>query len=239
VVSQPMRIAVLTLSGLLAAGLIVLGVIQYRADQRAVHQAARPEASVPHTTKLETVQTGQSPQPGAPSSDGAQPPEAKKEIQVHVAGAVQNPGVYRLPAGARVAEAITAAGGKLPDGEPDELNLAEPLTDGAKVHIPTAAEVKAAAVAPAPPAPKGTVQVVRSTVGTAKTGSTKAPGGQVHLNTATASELESLPGIGASTAAKIIAYRNAHGPFQRVEDLTKVSGIGAKTLEKFRDSVTL
>jgi competence protein ComEA len=239
VVSQSMRIAVLTLSGLLAAGLIALGIIQYRADQQAVHAAARPEAGATQTAKLETGKVGQKPDAGSLASDATQAPEAKKEIQVHVAGAVQNPGVYRLPAGARVAEAITAAGGKLPDGQPDELNLAEPLTDGAKVHIPSAAEVKAAEAAPAPPAPKGTVQAVRSTVGTAKTGSTKAPGGKVHLNTATAKELEDLPGIGATTAAKIIAYRNAHGPFQRVEDLTKVSGIGAKLLEKIRDSVTL
>lgn len=227
-VSQPIRIAVIALSGIALAGLGLLGLGQYQADQVARAAAARPEP-VKVAAPVQPVQA-------------APPPQApKKEIWVHVTGAVQKPGVYQLAEGARVAEALNAAGGPLPDGRPDELNLAEVLADGAKVWIPTEAEVKAAAEAPgAPPVTtKGTVQPVRSTSGGAGAASATKAGGKVNINTATAKQLESVNGIGPVTAAKIIAYREAHGPFKSLSDLTKVSGIGAKTLEKIRDGLTI
>lgn len=153
-----------------------------------------------------------------------------------MAGAVQKPGVYQLTEGARLAEALTAAGGALPEGRPDELNLAEVLPDGAKIWVPTEAELKVAAEStpPAPVSAKGTVQPVRATAS-----ATTKVGGKVNLNTATAQELDKLDGIGPALAARIVEYRQAHGPFKSVEELTKVKGIGTSTLAKFRDKVTI
>lgn len=228
-VSQPVRIAVISLSGVVVVGLGVLGFFQFQADQSARDAATRPEPA--------KVEASAMPVQAAPASQAP-----TKEIWVHVTGAVHKPGVYQLAEGARVAEALNAAGGALPEGRPDELNLAEVLVDGAKVWIPTAAELKAAAaeVTTAPSvATKGTVQPVRSTVGAAASAPVAKVGGKVNVNTASAKELESVTGIGPTTAAKIVAYRQAHGPFKTLNDLTKVSGIGSKTLEKLRDGLTI
>ncbi|HLO03771.1 MAG TPA: SLBB domain-containing protein, partial [Symbiobacteriaceae bacterium] len=178
--SQPVRVAVLSLSGLVVVGLGILGLFQFQADQTAREAASRPESP-----KVEAA--------AAPAQPAPPPPAPKKEIWVHVTGAVQKPGVYQLAEGARVAEALNAAGGALPDGRPDELNLAEPLADGAKVWIPTVAELQAAVEAPSPPpvTTKGTVQPVRSTVGSTAAPVVKA-GGKVNVNTASAKELEGV-----------------------------------------------
>lgn len=227
-VSPSARIAVIVLSGIVVAGLGVLGVFQYQADQTAREAATRPES-----LKVEA--------PVVPVQAAQKPEAPKKEIWVHVTGAVQKPGVYQLPEGARVAEALNAAGGPLPDGRPDELNLAEVLTDGAKVWIPTEADLKPAVEAPsAPPVvAKGTVQPVRSTVGASAEATVPKAGGKVNLNTATVKELDSLEGIGPALAAKIIDYREANGPFKSVSDLKKVKGIGDSILEKNRDRLTI
>lgn len=227
-VSQPIRIAVITLSSIGVIGLGILGIFQLQADQTVRTAALKPELP-----KVEA--------PVLPAQPSPPPPVAKKEIWVHVAGAVQRPGVYQLAEGARVAEALNAAGGPLPEGRPDELNLAEVLADGAKVWIPTTAELKAAAEAPgAPPVTtKGTVQPVRSTTGSTTAAPAAKAGGKVNVNTASAKELENVKGIGPVMASKIIAFREAHGPFKSLSDLTKVNGIGAKTLEKIRDGLTI
>jgi competence protein ComEA len=226
VVSQPVRIVVLSLSGFVVAGLVGLGIVQYRADQVAQVAATRPEP-------LKVAAAPVAASPAAP------PPATKKEIWVHVTGAVQKPGVYQLPEGARLAEALTAAGGSLSEGRPDELNLAEVLADGAKVWVPTAAELKPVeGGAPPPVSMKGTIQPVHATAGGTTSGTAKA-GGKVNLNTATANELDGLDGIGPTLAARILEYRQTHGPFKSVQDLTKVKGIGTSTLAKFRDRVTV
>jgi competence protein ComEA len=226
VVSQPVRIAVLSLSGLIVVGLGILGLQQFRTDQAVAAAAARPE--------MPKVEAPATPAPPAPAA------APKKEIWVHVSGAVQKPGVYQLPEGARVAEALNAAGGSLPEGRPDELNLAEALADGAKIWVPTEAELKAAvAASSAPPvASKGTVQPVRTTTGATGTLTAKARG-KVNVNTASAKDLESVNGIGPSTAAKIVEYRQANGPFKSLDDLTKVKGIGPATLAKIREGLTV
>ncbi|MCW3489293.1 ComEA family DNA-binding protein [Dethiobacter alkaliphilus] len=136
------------------------------------------------------------------------------EIMVHVAGAVQNPGVYTLTDGARIYEALEAAGGVLPDGDAHALNLAEPLYDGRRINVPFAGDVET---------PTGGV----------------AENGKVNINTATAAELEALPGIGPAKAAAISRYREENGPFRSVEDLVQVSGIGAKTVESLKEHITL
>lgn len=227
-VSQPVRIAVISLSGIAVVGLGILGLFQFQADQVAREAATRPEPP-----KVEA--------PVVPVQAAPPPPAPKKEIWVHVTGAVQKPGVYQLQEGARVAEALNAAGGALPDGRPDELNLAEVLADGAKIWIPTEAEVKAAEAAATAPAvtSKGTVQPVRSTNGPSAAAPAPQKNGKVNINTATAKELDSLDGIGPAIAAKIIEYREANGPFKSINDLTKVKGIGSAILEKNRDRLTI
>lgn len=137
------------------------------------------------------------------------------EMFVHVAGAVSKPGLYRFPAGLRVADAIDAAGGPLPRADVDALNLADLLVDGMKVEVPMRG--RPAATAPeASPSPQ-----------------------LIDLNAADAIALETVPGIGPVTAAAIIRHRDEIGRFETVEQLLDVSGIGPATLEALRPYVTV
>jgi competence protein ComEA len=143
-------------------------------------------------------------------------------IVAHVAGAVTGPGVVSLPPGARVADAVAAAGGTRPDADLDRVNLAAPIADGGRIYIPTVGGPDVAAVGPSGG---------EGTEGTAPA--------QVDLNTATADQLEALPGIGPATAAAILTHRQRSGPFRRVEDLLEVRGIGLAKLEALRDLVVI
>jgi competence protein ComEA len=146
--------------------------------------------------------------PDEPDGPGS-PGEAM--ITVHVAGNVSRPGVHELPAGARVADAIGAAGGLGRAADPDGLNLAARLADGERVYVPATGEVDPATVpAGGAPSPAG------DDVG----------GGPIDLNEATAGELETLPGVGPATAAAIVDDRARNGPFASVDDLDRVPGIG-------------
>lgn len=143
-------------------------------------------------------------------------------LQVHVLGAVVQPGVYQLNRGARVADALQAAGGTLPTAELGTLNLAKPLFDGEQVLVPAPVAAAGGSGSESP------------------TASSSVVGGQlINVNTATAAELDTLPYIGPSKAAAIIAYRQQHGAFTQVDDLLQVPGIGEATLAKFRDLVTV
>lgn len=137
---------------------------------------------------------------------------------VDVAGAVREPGVYEFVEGDRVIDAIDRAGGSLPKGDLSLLNLAAPLTDGTQILVPKAGPP--GAVVPGGSAPGST-------------------GGLININSASATELESLSGIGEVLAATIVEYRNTNGPFASVEDLMDVSGIGPATLDEIRDQVTV
>lgn len=130
-------------------------------------------------------------------------------ITVHVAGEVRSPGVVRVPAGSRVGVAVAAAGGALPDADLTRVNLAAPLVDGQQVVVPGRGEESEAAPAD----------------------------GRIRLNAADAEELEALPGVGPVLAARIVAYREEHGPFGAVEDLLDVPGIGEAKLAALRDAV--
>ncbi len=157
-------------------------------------------------------------------SDGGGSADAGREepIVVDVAGAVATPGVFELPDGSRVQDAIAAAGGLAADADPSSVNRAAPVADGQQVYIPRAGETPAAA--------QGT--------GTAPTGGAEAAAsGLVNINSATAEELDALPGVGPSTAQAIIEDREANGPFAAVEDLMRVSGIGEKKFEKLKASI--
>lgn len=147
----------------------------------------------------------------------SQSSSAPTPIQVHVLGAVQSPGVVSVPSGARVAQAIDAAGGLRPDADPAELNLAAVVADGAQIIIGTTAQ------------PRGEIRVDAGSSGGSGAGPAAGSAPTLNLNTATVQQLESLPGIGPVTAARIIAWREANGGFTRVEELQEVDGIGPKT----------
>jgi competence protein ComEA len=142
------------------------------------------------------------------------PPDDPPGVRVSVRGAVAAPGVYPLAAGSIVQDALEAAGGILPAADISRLNLAAVLGDGQEIRVPTLGPT---AVPGTPAAPDA--------------------GGRINLNTATRAELESLPGIGPVLAQRIIDYREANGPFQTLEDLLKVEGVGPSLLNKIRDLV--
>ncbi|HEY7705101.1 MAG TPA: helix-hairpin-helix domain-containing protein [Acidimicrobiia bacterium] len=143
---------------------------------------------------------------------GVADPEA---ITVHVAGWVAVPGLVELAPSARVADAVAAAGGLRPGAAIEQLNLAAPVRDGDQVVVPGPAEAEA------PGSPAGSA----------------GQGGPVRLNQASAQDLEGLPGVGPVLAERIIAYRDEHGPFEEVEDLLDVPGIGESKLAALRDLI--
>lgn len=144
-------------------------------------------------------------------------------IVVHVAGAVTDPGVVEVTEGTRVVEVITAAGGSADDADLDALNLAAPVTDGQQVYVPREGEVGPGGVA---------------SPGASGDAGAHGPG-LVNINTADATALDTLPGIGPALADRIITWRTEHGPFTSVDALTDVSGIGPATMERLRDLVTV
>jgi competence protein ComEA len=143
---------------------------------------------------------------------------AAGRVAVHVAGRVRHPGLVRLAAGSRVVDAIRAAGGAASGADLDAVNLARKLVDGEQIRIPSHGE-------PAAAAPGGTP-------------GGGAASGPLDLNTATAEQLDSLPGVGEVTAGRIVAYRSAH-PFTSVDELLEVPGIGQRRFEQLKDLVTV
>ncbi len=140
-------------------------------------------------------------------------------LVVHVVGAVRRPGLYRLPQGSRIADAVARAGGPAPRADLELVNLAAKLADGVQVVVPRRAPPASATGAAA-----------------ADTGGAAAAG-PVHLNTATLEQLDALPGVGPVTAQKILDYRQKHGAFSSVDDLDAIPGIGPARLEQLRDLV--
>jgi competence protein ComEA len=168
---------------------------------------------------------GLAPTAGSPTAGSPTVTVAAGEVVVHVAGAVVRPGLLRLPAGSRVADAIAAAGGPTPDGDVDRLNLAQLVEDGSRVVVGRIGEsVDAPVPGVTPPAGSG--------AGADGEATSSSP---IDLNTADLAELEELPGVGPSTAQAIIDHREANGPFLSVDDLLDVRGIGPAKLEALRD----
>lgn len=141
-------------------------------------------------------------------------------IRVYISGAVANASVRELPVGATVEDAIGAAGGATADADLECINLALELHDQQHVHVPREGE------ADPPPVLSGGVSGGNGTR-------------LVNINTATAEELEALPGVGEVTAQRIVAYREANGPFESIEEIQEVSGIGAKTFEGMREAISV
>ena len=256
---------VLLLVAVLALVAVVWGVTQFSAAPRA-EQFASPSA---FAESVQAVGAQQSPgtQPGTQSAaqstaqPGANPSESvqggasgEATVRVHVAGAVNNPGVYTLPAQGRAVDAIAAASGAAADADLDRVNLAGALSDGVQIYVPHRGET----AAPAQIQPNGGTanagqgnaangaaqngasqggtqpQPARTLTpaGTAQKGSTP-----VNINTATAEELQTLPRIGPAMAQRIIAWREAHGGFRSVDELDAVPGIGPSMLENLRPLV--
>lgn len=140
-----------------------------------------------------------------------------RPLRVYVSGAVHNPDVYTLPPDSIVKDAIVAAGGATDQADLDRINLASPLADGQHIYVPHRGEEN-------PPVQSPSKQ--------------PSAEGKVNINTAGQAELEMLPGIGPGLAKRIVDYRQAHGPFARIEEIMNVSGIGPALFEKIRDLIT-
>jgi competence protein ComEA len=141
-------------------------------------------------------------------------------VIVYITGAVPRPGVYALPKNARVQDAISAAGGFLAEAEKSQINLAAILEDGEKLDIPFLEGASPVLATPVPDVVTSTTELI-------------------NLNTASGAELEALPGIGPTTAQKIIEFREQNGPFLNAEDIINVSGIGPGTYERIKDLITV
>lgn len=169
-----------------------------------------------------------------PLNATAVPSLASNSVMVHVVGAVKSPGVITLPAGSRVVAAIDAAGGALPAAQLSGLNLAAVVVDGTQIIVPTQEQVQAGL---------DKMQAGEAYGTGAGTGNASEPGqpngSPLNLNTATAEELDALPGVGPVLAERILAWRKDHGPFSSVEELDAVSGIGVKMLATLLPLVTV
>lgn len=148
------------------------------------------------------------------------PVPTDKPIVVHITGAVPRPGVYALPKGARVQDGISAAGGFLAEAEKTDINLAQSLQDGEKLDIPYLEGASPVLATPLSEVVSSTTELV-------------------NINTATIAELDTLPGIGPTTAQKIIDYRTQNGSFLNIEDIINVSGIGPASYERLKDLITV
>lgn len=152
---------------------------------------------------------------------------------VHVLGAVARPGLFELGEGARVIDAVSAAGGLTEDADPAGTNLARRLTDGEQLYLPRVGEV-----APGVP-PGGPAGAAAADAGTGSGVGGGVVGALVNLNSATVADLDTLPRIGPAMAQRILDYRDASGPFASTDELRNITGIGDKTFEALKDLVTV
>lgn len=180
----------------------------------AAWRAVRP---VPADSLVEVVDPGVELTGSVPGGQ-VEEPAPPATVTVHVTGPVAHPGIVTLPAGARVGDAVQAAGGFASGAAPGAVNLARPLTDGERLDLAAPAVPGAPDEAP---------------------GAAPAAGGKVDLNRASAQELDELPGVGPVLAERIIAYRTENGPFASVEQLQEVPGIGESRLADLSPRVTV
>jgi len=143
-------------------------------------------------------------------------PQTPVQIAVHVNGEVAVPGLYQLHSGSRINDAIRAAGGQTREADIQRLNLAARLADGQQVNVPRRGEAAAPATSGSPAAKS-----------------------RINVNSATVAELDTLPGLGPVMAQRIVAYREQHGPFARLEQLREAKLVNASTFEKIKDLVSL
>jgi competence protein ComEA len=213
------------------AGVIGLAVVGVIAVLVTVFTLIRDKPAPIASAKLPPVEMVSSASP----KPGPGPPAADGPVVVSVVGLVHKPGLVTLAPGARIADALSAAGGAVDGADLIGLNMARRVTDGEQIIVGIVA-------APGQPAAMGSsISSERPTDAPPQApstgGKTPAPGGLVDLNAATVEELDTLPGIGPVTAAAIIAWRDANGRFTSIDQLGDVDGIGPARLEKLRDLV--
>lgn len=196
-------------------------------------------------SKAEDTDQNREAEPSAGSTDRTELSDASSEeaktLVVHICGAVSAPGVYELPAGSRIIDAVEAGGGFLPEAEEACCNLAEEIVDGCQIYIMTKSEScadgqteKKAGIQTSPDSDMQTTdRNVRSNSAPA------LENGLVNLNTADIAALMTLPGIGESRAKAIISYREQHGAFAQIEDIMKISGIKQAAFSKIKDKITV
>lgn len=196
----------------------------FSTDSSDARPADLPDGSVPPSSDSEDARARNDGAANGEVPDSDQAPASAAIATVHVAGAVRSCGVYELPDGARVCDAVDAAGGLRDDAAETALNLARKISDGEQIYVPTQDE---AVSAPS----SGSVTNSASAAG-------RGPeGGQVNINRAGVEELDTLPGVGPATAQAIVDEREANGPFASVEDIQRVTGIGEKKFEKLEGSI--
>lgn len=227
-VSSPALVGMLIL-GVIAVVVVVVLVWQARSQTVEVGlpaapspvggQAAGVSGGPPSPVGVVATQAGAV--PGSPSATSPVP----SHVVVHVSGQVATPGVVTVTSSARVADAVAAAGGLRPKADTSRVNLAEVVADGAHVHVAAEGE-PAQAVSPI------------TQPGRSSTAAGEVKAGVVNINTASASELESLPGVGPVLAVRIVDHRATHGPFPTKDALRDVSGIGEKSYARLAPHIT-
>ena len=159
-------------------------------------------------------------------SDSLTEAAPERTIFVHVAGSVSAPGLYELDEGARVNDAIKIAGWFTDEADQTSLNLARTLTDGEQLFVPSKTGESSSVAS-------------NASISFGSNSNTSGTAPKINVNRASEDDLQSIPGVGPSLAAKIIKDRENNGPFASVDDLTRVSGIGEKKLDSMRDSITI
>lgn len=203
------QIALPAVAGLLMATFLIFSQ-PAKSDQTGLTDFPQTEQTSSSTESVEETSTEVSKEPS--------------QLVVDVKGAVAKPGLYTLEAGARVNDAVKAAGGLTSQADPKSVNLAQKLSDEAVVYVASKEE---------------NISVVTSTTASSAMSPEEKSTSLVNLNTATEADLQTISGIGAKRAADIIAYREANGGFKSVDDLNNVSGIGDKTMESIQPYVTV
>jgi competence protein ComEA len=227
---------------LIAVGMVAAALAGFVVVQGTPQAVDVPALALAQTT---TADAGEPTSTSAATTSGAAPgpppepsaiPSAAPTIVVSVVGLVHQSGLFTLPEGARIADALAAAAGAQPEADVLSLNLARPLQDGDQILVGRA---------PGPGEPQQLLSAVVSAGGappdrpSTRPGSAAPEGALVNLNTASAAELDVLPGVGPVTAGAIVAWREANGPFTAVEQLSEVDGIGPGRLDKLRPLVTV
>jgi competence protein ComEA len=203
----------------LALGAILLGFTYLGGQEPLGSDADTPILADDQGAFVESLASDTAATSGQPPDE--QPTPAAAFAVVYISGAVRHPDVYQVPAAARMKDVVVAAGGLTDDAAADRINLAEHIADAQHIHIPRQGED--------PPEPAA--------------GGETAPAGEqtalLDINTASAADLDGLPGIGQSIAQRIVEYRTTNGPFQAVEDLQKVKGIGPALFAKITSLITV
>lgn len=224
-------------------------------DSKATESGESKEQSAENKTDISQKQSAAVEERNLTDTNQQQQPEVSvlpQTIYVDICGAVTSPGVYELPYGSRVFQAIEKAGGYLPEAAACYLNRAKGLSDGQQIYVPTQAEVDSRTIAATQDGAEtstgndtnngngqesaGTTEGASDTTGN---GTASGTDQKINLNTADVSKLTTLTGVGESKALAIIAYREENGPFTSIEDIMNVPGIKEGTYEKIKDKIAI